>query len=347
MGRTLEALKRGHGMHSRPEIKIAPAPAFSDRSETGPKNGDEDEIPFIEVGGRESAVEGSKSVMAAAARQKKPVALEKAQESRQQCIPLPPRYSVEASEQFTVHFEGLPAVTGPASQSAGRMAPEVIAYHQPDHPLSRQYRSVLSGLVAQAPLGGAQALALAAATTGTGTTSVCVNLAVTHARQSKKLVVVVDANLRRPGIAGCLGLAEAPGLRDVLTGRFPLSRALRETAQPNLLALTSGESPANAAWPAAEAVRSVLCRLRKEVDLVLVDAPSWNQGPELASLVASCDAVYLVLRPSQIESPEVAEFLRLIPHVGGHAGGYIVAERGRPAKADDSPIAPATALRHA
>ncbi len=77
--------------------------------------------------------------------------------------------------------------------------------------------------------------------------------------------------------------------------------------------------------------------------------PSWDQGPELASLVSSCDAVYLVLRPNQIESPEVAEFLHLIPHVGGHAGGYIVAERERPAKVDEfsSSIGPVTALRHA
>jgi Mrp family chromosome partitioning ATPase len=204
----------------------------------------------------------------------------------------------------------------------------VIAYHQPDHPLSQQYRSVLAALMAQSPLGGAQALVLAAATSGAGTTSICVNLAVTHARQSRKLVVVVDANLRRPAIASCLGLADAPGLADVLAGGFPLSRALQETAQANLLALSSGQPiSANPPWPPAEGMRSVLCQLRKQVDLVMVDAPSWDQGPELASLVTACDAVYLVLKPGEIEAPSVADLLRLIPHVGGHAAGYIVAER--------------------
>jgi Mrp family chromosome partitioning ATPase len=336
MGRTLEALKRGHALHARPEIKIAAAPSFRDQSEDAREKSPDDEVPFIEVGGPGSAVEGSKSVLARpAGRERKPAPPSATpREPRQQCVPLPPAPVVEASYPFRVAFETLPTVNDSAKRGRSRIAPEVIAYHQPDHPLSQQYRSVLAALMAQSPLGGAQALVLAAASSGAGTTSICVNLAVTHARQSRKLVVVVDANLRRPAIATCLGLADAPGLADVLTGRFPLSRALQETAQTNLLALSSGEPiSASLQWPPAEAVRSVLCQLRKQVDLVMVDAPSWDQGPELASLVTACDAVYLVLKPGEIEAPAVADLLRLIPHVGGHAAGYIVAERAVAAKA--------------
>ncbi len=53
MGRTLEALKRAHGTGPRPDFKIAPASALADAIGTGPKNNNEEEIPFIEVGGRE------------------------------------------------------------------------------------------------------------------------------------------------------------------------------------------------------------------------------------------------------------------------------------------------------
>jgi Mrp family chromosome partitioning ATPase len=335
MGRTLEALKRADALHARPEIKIAAAPSFRDLSEEAQEKPPEEEVPFIEVGGPGSKVEGSKSVLARpAGREKRSAAPSASREHRQQFIPLPPAPVLEESDPFTVAFETLPAVSDPAKRGRSRIAPEVIAYHQPDHPLSQQYRSVLAALMAQSPLGGAQALVLAAATSGAGTTSICVNLAVTHARQSRKLVVVVDANLRRPAIATCLGLADAPGLADVLTGRFPLSRALQETAQANLLALSSGEPiSASPSWPPAEAMRSVLCQLRKQVDLVMVDAPSWDQGPELASLVTACDAVYLVLKPGEIGTPAVADLLRLIPHVGGHAAGYIVAERAITAEA--------------
>jgi Mrp family chromosome partitioning ATPase len=117
-------------------------------------------------------------------------------------------------------------------------------------------------------------------------------------------------------------------MRDVLTGRYPLLRAVRETTQTGLLALPSGESGAEgASWPAASALRSILHDLRRHVDLVLVDGPAWEDGPEMASLSMSCDAMCLVLRPGEIDTPAVMDLLRLIPHVGGHVGGYIVAER--------------------
>jgi Mrp family chromosome partitioning ATPase len=120
----------------------------------------------------------------------------------------------------------------------------------------------------------------------------------------------------------------APGLRDVLTGRFPLPRALRESGLSNLLALTSGATaPPNTPWPSAESLRTVLRQLRKHFDWVLVDVPSWDAGPEMAGLASATDAVYLVLRPADLGTPRVAELVQLIPHLGTHVGGYIVSHR--------------------
>src|SRR5262249_30559663 len=99
------------------------------------------------------------------------------------------------------------------------------------------------------------------------------------------------------------------------------------TGQPNLLALTSGQAAAGASWPAAEGIRSVLGQLRKHFEMVLVDVPAWDGGPEMIGLSSACDAVYLVLRPPEVEQPRVAELVQLVPHLGGHLGGYILTHR--------------------
>jgi Mrp family chromosome partitioning ATPase len=231
------------------------------------------------------------------------------------------------SEARSIAFQPLPAVQLPARTARRRFAAELITFHDPEHPVSTQYRSLLSGLTAQLPLGGPQVLLIAAAYSTAGATTVLLNLAITRAQQGNSRVAVVDANLRQPAIAERLGIAAGPGLRDVLTGRFPWQRALKESGQPHLLALTAGEPVGASAWPPAESIRNVLQQLRKHFDMVLVDAPAWDGGPEMAALGSACDAVYLVLRPAETESARVAELTQLVPHLGGHLGGYIITHR--------------------
>jgi Mrp family chromosome partitioning ATPase len=334
MGKTLEALRKANKLRLPVDVKIIATPHCRVHLPATDSKGPEEEIPFIEVGQGGAAIEASPSVLTSRAAPSAAPAAPRAMamEPKSKFIPLP-RHAVLA-DALTVAFQPLPTVAAGAEPSRHGIAPEVIAFHQPDHKLSQQYRSLLRGLLGQLPLGGPQALLLAARVGGAGASTVLLNLAVIHAQQSKKCVIVVDANLRRPAIASRLGLASAPGLRDVLTGRFPLGRALQETAQTGVLALTSGQplSPGTP-WPPATALRSILQQLRKQVDLVLVDGPSWDAGPEMASLTTSCDVLYLVLRPEEVDAPATTDLLRLIPHMGGHVGGYIVARRALPSAA--------------
>jgi tyrosine-protein kinase Etk/Wzc len=223
-----------------------------------------------------------------------------------------------------VSFQALPAQLA----ALRRITPEVLTFHQPSHPVAEQYRALLKGIQNQIPLGGSQVFLISAAASGAGATTVLLNLAVIRAVESQRRVIVAEANLHKPALARKLGLAETPGLLDVVTGRFPLARALQETAQKNLWALVAGNTESTRApWPHAESLRTVLSQLRKHFDWVLVDAPSWDLGPEMAAVSSACDAVYLVLRPADLDTPAVAQWMRLIPHLGAHLGGYILTQR--------------------
>jgi hypothetical protein len=324
MGRILEALKQAETKRTRPTDTVpAPRPRLPITSKitqdveakSSPGEGRSEEIPYIEVGGPRSVLDASPSVLAAPG-----------PPSKKADLPTPPANVAEGPvapaagpvlpdpATVTVAFQPFPAQPPPLAPARQRFAAELVTFHRPDHAVTEQYRELLSSLVAQVPAGRPQVLLLTAAFSGGGTTTTLLNLAITAAREGKLRVAVVDADLRRPALGQRLGLPAAPGLREVLTGTTSLQRALQETGQANLLALTAGEmANGGAAQLAGEAMRSVLRHLRSRFDLILVDTLPWDARPD----VGQTDA----------QKPELSELLQLIPQQGSRLRGCILTHR--------------------
>jgi tyrosine-protein kinase Etk/Wzc len=271
----------------------------------------EQAVSFIEVGPRQS-IEGSPDVLA--------------------CSPVrrpAPAPEVEPETAPRVAFRPLP--TGHRAGARSRLAPELVAFHTPDLPAAEQYRDLLAALLAASGVRAGErcpVLVFTAAESGTGATTIVLNVAITAARQGRRRVVVVDANLPLPVVAERLGLPPAPGLREVLQGTATLDQALQPTEQPNLLALTAGlaETIPGTRF-VAETMRSLLRQLRQRADLVLVDGPAWDARPEGTALGAAADAVYVVLSDKEAETPQVDELLQAIAEQGVRLGGCVLSGR--------------------
>ena len=140
MGKTLEALKRRTlALAPRPAAEPAAAPPV-------------EEIPFIEVGGPRTAVEGSRDVMACPA----PVA-RRSQPVAQPAPAAKPETPGEPS-QWAVQFRPLVQEGASVPALPRQMAAELISFHQPDHAMAAQYRTLLDGLLGQLPGGWGQVL---------------------------------------------------------------------------------------------------------------------------------------------------------------------------------------------
>lgn len=305
MGRLLDALKRTEVPTAMPERRSPELRALHEMESIEAVVADE-EIPFIEVGPRRS-MEASPSVLAA-----HPI------DNKREPSPSAPR---------SVVFRAV-ASSPERDDRQSRLAAELVAYHQPDSPIGEQYRDLLASLLSvSAGRGSArpQSLLFASARPGSGTTTVLLNLAITAARQGRRRVVVVDANLRRPGVASRLGLPARPGVREVLAGTASFDQALQETEQEGLFALTAGTTDAPSGLRfVSETVRSLLRQLRQRFDLVFVDGADWDGRSELTVLGTACDAVYLVLPGTEAESRAVDDLLRSIPEQGGRLAGCIL-----------------------
>lgn len=293
MGKFLESLRQTAIRPARVEEPVhrngAPAPVV----EVEEVDETDEEIPFIEVGPRKS-MEASASVLATR--------------------PLP------ASPGPAVTFRPSPAEAAPRRP---HFAPEIIAHHQPDHPVSGQYRDLLAALAPAVSGEGAKALLFAPGLAGADAAAVLLNLAVTAVRQGNTRVVVVDADPHKPALADRLGLAARPGLGEVLSGAVALEQALQLTDLAHLTVLPAGGPAPAGLRLVVETPASLLRKLRQRCDLVLVLGPSWDASCE--ALAAACDVVYLVLPEREAGSPRVDELLQSFPRQGARLGGCILA----------------------
>src|SRR5579871_1222911 len=169
MGRILEALMHGaRKPSSAPRAEPLPvAPAVP----TPPELPESDDIPFVEVGGpgtvRNNPPPAPRVFTPAAPSQAKPIIL-----PPPETPPSPP----------AVTFQPADRPSAPLAPAGRRFAAPLIAFHQPDHPVSEQYRALLAGLKGQLRTEGSQVVGLMAPVSGMGATTVLLNLAITQAR---------------------------------------------------------------------------------------------------------------------------------------------------------------------
>jgi len=323
MGRTLEALKQGGSKRKTPAVTAPTAAPAGPDDALATQPGEE--VPFIEVGGPRASVQASGILRVPARPARKGTTARPLAVAPLPCISTGSADGTGEPVPTNVAFWPLPGASPAAARE--RFGRELVAFHQPEHALSEQYRGLLASLMTQLPAGEPLALLFTCGASEAGKTTVLLNLAITCARQGKSRVAVVDAGGSQGAVARKLGMPQAPGLREVLANTVSLQRALAETGHPNFCVLPAGsEAPEADAGPAGGAVRPVLRQLREHFDLLLVDGPTWDGGPGTAALGAACDAVYLVVRQAEVKTTQVEDLLFRIPQRGSRLCGYILTQ---------------------
>jgi Mrp family chromosome partitioning ATPase len=311
--------------NNHPAAVAEPTAPMREAQPVAPPLEDDDDVPFIEVGGpREPALR-----LVPAPRPSPGIAVEESgvrvlgfgKQATAPSFPPPPPSRERPEEPraalLSIQFRPVHAATlggrGPVA--------ELVTFHQPDHAVSDQYRALAAEISRQLPGAQPRVLIVVGAAEGVGTSTVLLNLAVTLARQDST-VTIVDAHLARPALAESLAMPGAPGLRDVLAGRMPAAWCVQETAHPNLFVL-----PAGAATPAREDydVAPILGMLRERGEWLLIDVGPWVESSSTAALAGGCDAVYLVMRQEMLA--ETAALQESVMRQTGRLRGCVLTAR--------------------
>ena len=191
---------------------------------------------------------------------------------------------------------------------------------------------------------------------GEGKSTTAANLAVTVARSGRH-VILVDLDLRHPGIDRFFDLGDRPGLTSVAEGALDLDDALSAvdvrtsssgTSSGELEILTLGPAPSDPGeFLSSSFVPDTLAALAARCDLLLIDTPPLLAVSDAMTIATRTDALILVAGVNQVRRATLAETRRVLETCPAFTLGFIATgsnsgerypyrKRGRPVRVADA-----------
>ena len=155
----------------------------------------------------------------------------------------------------------------------GEGHPLLASSHVP-HDFGESFRSVRTALISKYDASGAKILVFTSAQPLEGKTTAAVNVAMALAFGGAR-VLVIDGDMRRPGLHRPLRLTNERGLSQILTGQARVRDVIQRTVDPNLLAITAGRTPPNPSeLLTSERMKTLLTNLvHGPFDWIIIDTP--------------------------------------------------------------------------
>ena len=171
-----------------------------------------------------------------------------------------------------------------------------------------------------------RSLMLTSATPGEGKSTVAVHLALAHAQQKHK-TLLIDCDLRRPSVARQLGLTPEIGLSDVLLNGLPWRCAvINLPGTPDLDVLVTKHSSRRAADLIGKVLPQILEEAAAEYELVVVDTPPALGFPEPLQLATAVDGVALIALAGQTDRKALASVVSTLVRLRANVLGVVLNE---------------------
>jgi succinoglycan biosynthesis transport protein ExoP len=172
------------------------------------------------------------------------------------------------------------------------------------HDFGEAFRSLRTSLVFTSTGEHTRVIAVTSTQPLEGKTTTAANVALALALGGAR-VLVIDADMRRPGLHKSLGVQNEVGLSHLLQGQARVRDAVQRTAEPNLLMMSAGRTPPNPSeLLGSERMSSFLANLeRGPFDWVIIDTPP---------VLAVTDAVILAPKISGMVFVLGSEMTRIV-----------------------------------
>jgi len=173
----------------------------------------------------------------------------------------------DVTRRLKLPFLGLvPAVRGDKH-------PLLASSHVP-HDFGESFRSLRTSLLSKYQGDATKIITVTSAQPLEGKTTTAANIAMALAYGGAR-VLLIDADMRRPGLHRPLRLTNERGLSQVLTGQARVRDVIQRTVDPNLLAITAGRSPLNPSeLLSSERMKTLLTNLAHgPFNWIIIDTP--------------------------------------------------------------------------
>ncbi|HVN04970.1 MAG TPA: polysaccharide biosynthesis tyrosine autokinase [Bryobacteraceae bacterium] len=169
-----------------------------------------------------------------------------------------------------------------------------------------------------------RSLMITSATPAEGKTTTAVHLAIMHARQKHK-TLLIDCDLRQPGVHAMLGIAREAGLTAVLqNGLKWREKLVKIQGVDDLDILPAGPSSRASAGLIGQRLPAILEEAKYVYDLIVVDSPPMLGIPEPLQMAAAVDGVVLIARAGKTSFRTVATALTALERVRAKVIGVVL-----------------------
>lgn len=223
---------------------------------------------------------------------------------------------------------GLPAI-GVITQMAGARGRSEIyrlaTLLYPRSPVTETYRTLRANIEFATVNEPIRTLLMTSASPGEGKTITSANLAVVFAQAGRR-VLLVDADLRRPGIHRLFDLPNSHGLTTVLRGDdVDITKYARTTEQENLWILPTGPLPADPAeLVGSRRMEAAVDRMKAAYDLIIMDSPPVQSVADAALLSSFLDATVMVIGAGKARRTTVQLARESLERAGARLVGVVL-----------------------
>jgi succinoglycan biosynthesis transport protein ExoP len=195
----------------------------------------------------------------------------------------------DVSKRLNLPFLGLvPSVRGDKLP--------LLASAQVPHDFGESFRALRTSLISKYADPGTKIFAVTSAQPLEGKTITAANIAMALAYGGAR-VLLIDADMRRPGLHRPLRLTNERGLSQVLNGQARVRDVIQRTVDPNLLAITAGKPPPNPSeLLSSERMKTLLTNLAHGAfDWILIDTPPVLAVTDAVILAPSVTGIIYVI----------------------------------------------------
>ena len=209
--------------------------------------------------------------------------------------------------------------------ATSKEAVELVTQSRPQSQMAESYRALRTSLLLSSSGAPPRVILITSAMPQEGKTTTSINSAIVLAQKGTR-VLLIDADLRRPGIHKALGMGPRSGLSNVLTGSADVQQTItRSQVVPSLFVLPAGTPPPNPAELLASAnMRDLIDSLRHDYDHIVIDTPPTLSVTDAVVLSTRADSVVLVIRSGKTTKQALRRARELLVRVNARVTGVLL-----------------------
>jgi capsular exopolysaccharide synthesis family protein len=201
----------------------------------------------------------------------------------------------------------------------------LVCHVDPKCHVAEQYRIMRTNIRSLGLEKSVRSLVITSALRGEGKTVTTCNIALSFSHEPDIKVVLVDADLRKPGVHKNFGLPREPGLADILTGKLSLDYFTQKPAVGNLYIITAGVPLPNPSEVLnSQKIKELIVELKQRFEYVFFDSAPIIPVTDAGVLGSQVDGTILIVRAGSTGALDVERAFSLLKEAGASPVGAVL-----------------------